>query len=54
VKRGTRVGPYELRGLHSFLEAFRDRAPFGVVLYGGEDLARLSAQIVLVPITKVL
>jgi predicted AAA+ superfamily ATPase len=54
VKRGTRVGPYELRGLHSFLEAFRDRAPFGVVLYGGEDLARLSEQIVLVPITKVL
>jgi hypothetical protein len=25
-----------------------------VVLYGGEDLARLSEQIVLVPITKVL
>jgi len=38
VKRGTRVGPYELRGLHSFLEAFRDRAPFGVVLYAVRTL----------------
>jgi predicted AAA+ superfamily ATPase len=54
VKRGTRVGPYDLRGLTSFLAAFQDRASFGVVLYGGEDLARPSERIVLVPITKVL
>lgn len=54
VKRGTRVGPYDLRGLNSFLGAFQDRAPFGVVLYGGDDLARPSERIVLVPITKAL
>jgi predicted AAA+ superfamily ATPase len=52
VKRGTRVGPYDLRGLNSFLEAFRHRAPFGVVLYGGDDITRLSERVVLVPVTR--
>ena len=54
VKRATRIGPYDLRGLTSFLEAFGDRARFGVVLYSGEDAVRASERIVLVPIARAL
>jgi predicted AAA+ superfamily ATPase len=54
VKRATRIGPYDLRGLSSFLEAFSDRAPFGVVLYSGEDAVRASERIVLVPTARAL
>jgi predicted AAA+ superfamily ATPase len=54
VKRATRVGSYDLRGLASFLEAFSRRAPFGVVLYNGEDALRASERIVLVPIARIL
>ena len=54
VKRATRIGPYELRGLTSFLEAFRKRAAFGVVLYNGEDALRASERIALVPIARIL
>jgi len=54
VKRATRIGPYDLRGLSSFLEAFSDRAPFGVVLYNGEVAVRASERIVLMPIARTL
>jgi hypothetical protein len=54
VKRATRIGAYDLRGLTSFLEAFCDRAPFGVVLYNGGDAVRASERIVLVPIARTL
>lgn len=54
VKRATRIGSYDLRGLTSFLEAFSNRAPFGVVLYNGEDAVRTSERIALVPIARIL
>jgi predicted AAA+ superfamily ATPase len=54
VKRATRIGPYDLRGLASFVEAFSDRASFGVVLYNGEDAVRASERIVLVPTARAL
>ncbi|MFI5342491.1 MAG: DUF4143 domain-containing protein, partial [Candidatus Methylomirabilales bacterium] len=54
VKRATRIGPYDLRGLTSFLEAFRKRAAFGVALYNGEDALRASERIALVPIARIL
>jgi predicted AAA+ superfamily ATPase len=54
VKRATRVGPYDLRGLTSFLDAFRDQAPFGVVVFNGEEAARASERIVLAPVARLL
>jgi predicted AAA+ superfamily ATPase len=54
IKRSTRVGSYDLRGLLSFLDAFADRAPFGVVLYSGDHIARPSERIVLVPVSCAL
>jgi hypothetical protein len=54
IKRSTRVGSYDLRGLLSFIEAFADRAPFGAVLYGGEHVSRPSERIVLIPVACAL
>jgi hypothetical protein len=54
IKRSTRVGSYDLRGLLSFLDAFPDRAPFGAVLYSGEHIGRSSERIVLVPVSRAL
>jgi len=54
IKRSTRVGSYDLRGLLSFLEAFADRAPFGAVLYSGDHIGRPSERIVLIPVACVL
>jgi predicted AAA+ superfamily ATPase len=54
VKRSTRIGTYDLRGLRSFLEAFADRARFGVVLYNGDRIERIAERIVLVPVSRAI
>jgi hypothetical protein len=54
VKRSTRVGPYDIRGILSFLDAFRDRSPFGIVLYNGEHVGRLAERVVLIPVLHAL
>jgi predicted AAA+ superfamily ATPase len=54
VKRATRVGAYDLRGITSFLDAFSDRAPFGVVLYNGDAALRATDRIALLPIARTL
>ncbi|MBI1734837.1 MAG: hypothetical protein HYR51_06665, partial [Candidatus Rokubacteria bacterium] len=38
-----------LRGLHAFLDDFRPRAPFGVVLYRGRETIAISPRVLLVP-----
>ncbi len=52
IKRGTRVSPYDLRGLRSFMEAFGQRVPVGVVLYRGRDALRASEDVVLLPMQQ--
>jgi predicted AAA+ superfamily ATPase len=55
MKRGTQIKPYSIRGLKSFLESFGpDVAPFGVVLYGGDDVWRISDSIVAIPASRAL
>ncbi len=54
VKRATRVGPYDLRGINSFLAAFSERAPYGVVLYNGDAALRATDRIALLPIARIL
>ena len=53
VKRGTRVHPYDLRGMSSFLESFKDTAPFGVVLYNGPQ-AQLLKNVAGIPVDLVV
>jgi len=50
IKRATSVGPYDLRGMRSFIEGYGPRAPFGVVLYRGDNCVRATERIVLVPV----
>ncbi|MBW2258142.1 MAG: ATP-binding protein [Deltaproteobacteria bacterium] len=50
IKHATHLRPMQLRGLRSFLDDFRERAPFGVVVHRGEEPSRLSERVVGVPI----
>ena len=60
LERGGRVWPIEVKhtshlqgrqhwGLRSFLDDVGDRAPFGVLIYRGEHVARVTERIVAVP-----
>jgi predicted AAA+ superfamily ATPase len=50
IKHGARVDSLATRGLRQFLTDFPEQAPFGVVIYRGQQLARLAENILLVPI----
>ena len=49
IKHSTRVPDLQLRGLRAFLADFRDRAPYGVVVYRGQHVARREEDVVLLP-----
>jgi len=49
LKLSRTVGRNAQRGLRAFLEIYPDRAPFGVVLYGGGEALRLARNIVAIP-----
>lgn len=49
IKHATRVPDLQLRGLRAFLADFRDRAPFGLVVYRGQHVARREEDVVLLP-----
>lgn len=54
IKHASRLSPMHLRGLSRFLDDFADRAPLGIVIYRGRDVARLTDNIVLVPVGTAL
>ncbi len=60
IEQGARVLPIELkltrtigrgalRGLHAFLDTYTDRAPYGVVLFGGEEVLPVARNIIAIP-----
>jgi predicted AAA+ superfamily ATPase len=53
VKRSTRIGEQDTRGLRSFLNDFGRRAPFGIVLCMAEAPARLTEDVLIVPIARI-
>ena len=53
VKKATRIHPYDLRGMHSFMASFPGRVPFGIVLFRGEA-GRLSEHVMAVPVQEIL
>lgn len=53
VKRATRIHPYDLRGMNSFMTSFSDRTPFGIVLYRG-DAGRVSDRVMAIPVGQIL
>lgn len=54
IKHTSRIAPYDLRGLRSFLAAFASRAPFGIVLSRTEQPMRLTPRIVSLPFSRVI
>ncbi|MBW2702223.1 MAG: ATP-binding protein [Deltaproteobacteria bacterium] len=54
IKRGRRVAPYDLRGMTAFLEAFEDKAPFGLVIHRTESPGRLREKILSVALECVV
>ena len=49
LKLSRTVGRSALRGLNAFLETHAVRAPYGVVLYGGEEILPVARNILAVP-----
>ena len=52
IKHATRVDAFATRGLRQFLTDFKDQAPFGVVIYRGDIVARSAENVLLVPVTQ--
>ena len=50
VKSARRVRSGDARGLAAFLDEHRKAAPFGIVLYGGDEVHQLAERVVAVPI----
>ncbi|MBI5367825.1 MAG: ATP-binding protein [Planctomycetes bacterium] len=53
VKSARRVAPADARGLESFLAEHAKAAPFGLLLYGGEETLALTDRVVAVPLRAV-
>ena len=51
VKASSHVGGGDLRHLQAFLDEYGDRAPFGLILYGGDECRLVAGRIVAVPLT---
>ncbi len=49
VKTSRTLGKRDLRGLKAFLEEYPDGAPFGVVLYAGQEWLRPARNVVAIP-----
>ena len=52
IKHATRVDAFATRGLRQFLTDFKAQAPFGVVIYRGDIVARSAENVQLVPVTR--
>lgn len=50
IKHSSVIRASEIRGLRQFLSDFPDRAPFGIVIYRGSEIARQAEDILAVPI----
>lgn len=49
VKTSRTLGRRDLRGLSAFLEEYPDKAPFGIVLYAGQEWLRPARNVVAIP-----
>ena len=49
IKTSTQLDQRKLAGLKQFLNDFKNRAPFGVVIYMGEKILELSHNIIALP-----
>ena len=49
VKTSRTLGKRDLRGLNAFLEEYPDGAPFGLVLYAGQEWLRPARNVVAIP-----
>jgi predicted AAA+ superfamily ATPase len=54
IKHTSRIDPYDLRGLSSFLETLEARAPFGLVLCRTDQPVRLTEKIVALPAARIV
>jgi len=54
VKTSRSIGKRDLRGLKAFLEEYPDGAPFGVVLYAGQEWMRPARNVVAIPWSALL
>jgi hypothetical protein len=54
IKHTSRIDPYDLRGLKSFLETFGERAPFGLVLCRVNQPARLTERMIALPAARII
>jgi predicted AAA+ superfamily ATPase len=54
IKHTTRVEAFATRGLRQFLTDYKDHAPFGVVIYRGEIVARLAENVLIVPVKQAI
>ena len=54
VKISRTLGRRDLRGLNAFLEEYPDGAPFGVVLYAGQEWRRPARNIIAIPWSAIL
>lgn len=49
IKTSRTFGKRDLRGLSAFLREYPDRAPFGIVLYAGQEWLRPARNVVAIP-----
>ncbi len=54
VKASRTVGPRDAVGIRAFLSDFASSAPFGVLLYSGEDARPIARDVVALPLTTFL
>ena len=50
VKSSARLRPESYRGIEAFLGENRDQAPFGLMLYGGDEVVRVSERVAAIPL----
>ncbi|MBI2505316.1 MAG: ATP-binding protein [Candidatus Latescibacteria bacterium] len=54
IKHTSRINAFVTRSLRQFLSDFAGRAPFGVIIYRGETLARIAENLLLIPVEKAI
>ncbi len=54
VKASRRIRPADAAGLHAFLDEHPKTAPFGVLLYGGDEVVAMAERVVAIPLVLVM
>ncbi len=49
IKASSSVSPQKLSGLRQFLRDFQNRAPFGLVIYLGQEILEIPPNLLLIP-----